>query len=143
MTFDFRHVFALPRLTLSAPVSHPTPPRPHSTPYTPPPDLHALVEELEDVAVSDEALDLGLQPLREPTQQVEGDDHEVLVGRLKLVGARHVRLQHSQRYTTAPTTQPAIHSTYAGPQNCHDTATVRARHCAIKMIIFAFKYCFI
>ena len=48
--------------------------------------LHALEEEAEDVGLRHQLLDVALQPFRQPRQQVQGHDHELLVRGHELLG---------------------------------------------------------
>lgn len=55
--------------------------------------LHALEEELQDIAAGHQALDVVLQSLRQPAQQVQRHDHEVLVWGVVLVRLVNVGLR--------------------------------------------------
>ena len=48
--------------------------------------LHTLVQQVHDVTAGHQPLYVAVQPLGQPRQEVQGHDHEVLVGRVQLVG---------------------------------------------------------
>ena len=90
--------------------------------------LHALIEQLEDGAALDQAVDLVRETFSEAAQQVESNDHEVLVWRLVLLWVGQVRLRKKEKvcFYTAPypvcwTTQTVLHSSSPGRPVHSDT----------------------
>ena len=59
--------------------------------------LHALIEQLEDGAALDQTVDLVRETFSEAAQQVESNNHEVLVWRLVLLWVGQVRLRKKRK----------------------------------------------
>lgn len=60
--------------------------------------LHALIEQVHDVGVDNQLLDVAVQTFRKSRQQVQRNDHEVLVGGFKLVRTLTVGLEKGKSF---------------------------------------------
>ena len=63
-----------------------------------PPHLDTLIQQVHDVAPRHELVNVTIQALRQPREQVQSHDHEVLVRHVHLIGALRVSDALSEKY---------------------------------------------